>query len=880
MNSDLSQLFRNCLDTLRTNEALTGRPALNTLGFFLNLKLLETKIGDDLEIDLNELDLSGYSEEDIRKFKDLCIFSNLLQVDEGSLKGNMDMIWNDFLSVHSKTKSFFPKERSFGIKRDKTFKKIIKAIQDFDNKHHICDLDHDILGSIYEEVIQHQMTGRDMGQHFTPTKVKNMMIQLIEPKLFEDGTCETIYDPAMGTGGFLISSARNLIKQSKEKNIDIDWKYMSSGAINGRDPETDTFTLAMSNMLISTGYVFNLQHDDSIRSRIDTKYDIVLANPPFGLKSINYEDVFDKNSIPISSTNGVVLFLQIIIHCMKINGRCAVVLPTGKELNNKKDQSLIMLRKFLMKTCDLKRIIYLPSGVFEHTQILTCVFYFEKKKNGNEVLRFDEKKSKKKNTSDLFLDKNHFTNEVIFSNFNVETEEIQDIVTVSIKDIVNNSYSLNYVEYMKDKNNEDQYQKDIIVKKIRDLFNFSVGPLKATKCDESGIYPVISSSNTHSHSSFVLDGENLFILKIFDGSKGKKYSTKIKYFSGKCNFTDLLYHMNPIHKDIMNIKYIYYFLLNKKDDISKDYQKGACNKSLDLDLFLDYEIPIPSLEIQEEIVEYLDFLFENIQTSEKKIQELKRLNSFYMNNKIKFNKIITKTLNEVSVIQFGKRIVKSKSERGEYPVYGGGDETFSTNSYNREGYQILIGRFALSKECVRLLNKRFYLNDSGLTLDSKDPLVMIKYIGHYLYLNQNRIYELARGAGQKNLDIDAFNYLEIPIPSMKLQNEIVQYCDENESIIQQLESNIEDSKRIANNYLNMVLHISEKNTSIPIEETVEPVVSTIQIIEEAREEAGVREEVSPESVVDAFLQETMQEATVVIPKKKKKKVLPKSSSSE
>jgi type I restriction-modification system DNA methylase subunit len=69
---------------------------------------------------------------------------------------------------------------------------------------------------------------------------------------------------------------------------------------------------------------------------------------------------------------------------MKINGRCAVVLPTGKELNSKSDKSLIMLRKFLMKTCDLKRIIHLPSGIFEHASVSTCVLYFEKKKNGNE----------------------------------------------------------------------------------------------------------------------------------------------------------------------------------------------------------------------------------------------------------------------------------------------------------------------------------------------------------------------------------------------------------------------------------------------------------------------------------------------------------------
>lgn len=714
MNADLSLLFRNCLDILRTDEASTGRTALNILGFLMNLKLLERRIGDGLEIDLNELDLSEYSDEDIRKFKKICVFSNLSQEKENTLKGNMDRIWNDFLSVHSKTKSFFPKEKSFGIKRDRTFKKMIEAIQAFDDEYHISDLDHDILGSIYEEVIQHQMTGRDLGQHFTPTKVKNMIIRLIQPQLFEDGTCETIYDPAMGTGGFLISSIRHYMTQSNERNIDIDWEFMRSGALSGRDPETDTFTLAMSNMLISTGHIFELEHDDSIRSQINREYDIILTNPPFGLKGINYDDVFDKKCIPIVSTNGIVLFLQIIIHCMKINGRCAVVLPAGKELGNK-DQVLVMVRKFLMKTCDLKKVIHLPSGVFEHTSISTCVFYFEKKKTRNEVLKLKDTESKK--TLDLFLDEDHSTTEVIFSNFDVDTEEIHEIQRVPIQIISKNQYSLNYKEYIK----------------------------------------------------------------------------------------------------------------NDKLENTND------------------EIPFMVLE-------------------------------------------------NICKINYGTRIVKSKSERGEYPVYGGGDETFSTNKFNREGYQILIGRFGISEECVRLLNKRFYLNDSGLTLDSKDPSVLIKYIGYYLSSNQNRIFDLGRGPGQKNLDMDAFKKLKIPIPSIQKQMEIIEYLDQNELMIKALEDKIKDSKRIAKEYLSSQINKSnpeQKEDSCFVSNP--PLISSIQFIEEAREEAQVRPKgrkkpmvsapVEPpppppsESIIDEFLQETIEESNIVVPKKKKKtkKILPKSS---
>jgi len=128
-------------------------------------------------------------------------------------------------------------------------------------------------------------------------------------------------------------------------------------------------------------------------------------------------------------------------------------------------------------------------------------------------------------------------------------------------------------------------------------------------------------------------------------------------------------------------------------------------------------------------------------------------------------------------ILYGDRIVKKNVETGEYDVYGGGDKTFTTKDFNREGYNIVIGRFALSKKCVRILNKKFYLNDSGLTILSKSNNILDKYIGYYLLYNQNNIYSLARGGGQKNLDMEKFKLLKIPIPSVSTQNKIIVFLE-------------------------------------------------------------------------------------------------------
>ena len=198
------------------------------------------------------------------------------------------------------------------------------------------------------------------------------MVKLINPQINKNGTIETIFDPAMGTGGFLITCLRHLIIQSKIKNIKLDWDFISQQGLGGREAEPDTYQLAVSNMLISSGHMFDvLEKGDSIRNPITKKYDIVLANPPFGIDGLTYDDInsgLRNKYLPIKSNSAVPLFLQAIIYQLNINGRCAIVLPEGQELFSK-NNALVAVREFLMKTCDLKEVIYLPAGTFTHTSI-------------------------------------------------------------------------------------------------------------------------------------------------------------------------------------------------------------------------------------------------------------------------------------------------------------------------------------------------------------------------------------------------------------------------------------------------------------------------------------------------------------------------------
>jgi type I restriction enzyme M protein len=294
----------------------------------------------------------------------------------------MKYLWDDILSKHPITKNIFLKDKGFDIQHRSTYKNLL------DKLNTIPETDSDILGNSYEEVIQDIMTGKVLGQFFTQPLIKKMMVNLIEPQIYENGTIETCGDPTMGTGGFLITYLKYIVEQSKKNNIKLDWNFILNEGIYGKELEPDTFQLAVSNMLISSGHMFpNLERGDSIRVPITRKFDNILANPPFGIKGLKYDDFTNplkEEYIPIKTDNAVSLFIQAIIYMLKVNGKCAVVLPDGQDLFNKTNNTLITIREYLLKTCDLREIIYLPSGLFNYTNSKTCVFYFVKKVEGFE----------------------------------------------------------------------------------------------------------------------------------------------------------------------------------------------------------------------------------------------------------------------------------------------------------------------------------------------------------------------------------------------------------------------------------------------------------------------------------------------------------------
>lgn len=831
--SKLTSLFTHCLDILRNNEHLTGDKALRTLAHLLDLRLLEPQFDSQIHIDTYEYDFSAYDDSIVEQHKvkllKLVRFSNLVKEKEGNLKTIMTCLWDEILSVHPITKNIFLKGKGFDIQHQSTFKKIIDKLFEYDFEA----MDEDILGEAYEEVIKDVMTGKVLGQFFTPPKVKQMMVNLIDPQVKEDGTIETVFDPAMGTGGFLITCLRNLLKKSKTQNISLDWDFIRKHGLGGREAEPDTYQLAVSNMLIASGKMFEvLEKGDSIRNPITNQYDIILANPPFGIDGLMYNEIVHElrnEYMPISSNSAVPLFLQAIIHMLKVNGRCAVVLPEGQELFSK-NKALVAVREYVMKTCDLKEVIYLPAGTFTHTSIKTCVFYFHKKKEGKTVLETKLKNSKttnKETERTYVFSKTHQTHKVKFYDYNTEHDTKHLLLEVSIEDLAKNNYSLNYAEYLKDETIEEVYEDGVVVKTLGEVCSIDYGTRIVKGNNTEGEYPVYGSGRAmFSTTTFNREGYNILI------GRFALSLDCVRFITDKIFLNDSGLSVKPKDTKILLHKYVGYYLYENQN-IIYECARGTAQKNLDMDKFREIKIPIPPLDRQQQIVTYLDFIYEKcIKTSIEKILELKQLNEFCLNTQKMFGENNVKTLGEVCSINQGNSLTKNDMINGEYSVIGGGKIIGTHNQKNRDGNDFTLTR--VGDININYMNSPYYLTDNGFSLKSSiQKEVMTKYVYYLLKNNIDIIQNSYRGTAQKVISKTNLNAIRIPIPPLDRQKEIVDYCECNDTLIQQLEKEIEQNKKQANMFISGIVKTAGvKDLGMPIVQPLKVHSSTCQVNED------------------------------------------------
>jgi type I restriction-modification system DNA methylase subunit len=840
---------------LRDDGNTLGEDALHVISYFLILGLMESKLKQMDMYNLTHYELGELDEEYKNRLFHILKFSNLIKEDKVNCGELLRNLWNCILSVHPLSRDIF-KGNNFGIDKDHILVSILETL----SKINFSDIDQDILGDAYEEVVKNTLLQGD-GQFFTPPFIKNECVKLINPQVYENGQIDTIFDPAMGTGGFIQTCLTFIKNIAKEKKIKLDWDQISTNGLGGREVIDKTFQFAKANCLVYSGHIFKtIEMNDSIRVPIEKKYDCIVSNPPYGVKGLSYDRIINKNRdnyLPIVSNSAVPLFIESIINILNINGRCSIVIPNGQELFSKTDD-LFNIRQLLLKSCELKEVIYFNDKSFKKTSIKVCILFFIKRLEINQVLTIEKKFNKKKieetdKRQYKFID-SYQTNKIQFYNFDQKTNSKILLEEILIDSIITKGLSLNYKDYIIE--DEEIYANSIVVKTLGEIFKLTKnGKTNSKDISNTGEYPFYKASCQNpsgTHKSYDFDDYEYLLIVKSGGSSAKPISDdygigKVFLVNGKCAANIAVFQLKLISNN--NIKYMYYYLLSIQYKIQELANYCTNNGNIDMKKLMLLKIPIPPLSQQEDIVKYLDFIYEKCnKTSIEKINELQELNQSTLSVQKILGQNEIKTVDECCHINYGTRIVKKNNNEGEYPVYGSGRETFTTDTFNREDFNILIGRFALSERCVRLVSHQLFLNDSGLTIKPKDNNIMHRYIGYYFLHNQHMIYNCARGTAQKNLDIEKFKSIKIYIPSLSKQLELITYLNFNHDLIKQLEKEISNNKEQAKQFLSSIVKInndlntvSESDTDIKLDtdiktnsesdsesdsELIEPIIKT------------------------------------------------------
>jgi type I restriction enzyme M protein len=227
------------------------------------------------------------------------------------------------------------------------------------------------LSHLYEAKIKNMgNAGRNGGEYYTPRPLIRAMIQVVAPKIGE-----RIYDGACGSGGFLCEAFDYLQRQPNLTTS--DQKTLQTRTFYGKEKKSLAYVIAIMNMILHGIEAPNIVHANTLAENIadiqdKDRFDVVLANPPFGGK----ERKEVQQNFPVKTGETAFLFLQHFIKSLKAGGRAAIVIKNTFLSNT--DNASVSLRKLLLESCNLHTVLDCPGGTFQGAGVKTVVLFFEK----------------------------------------------------------------------------------------------------------------------------------------------------------------------------------------------------------------------------------------------------------------------------------------------------------------------------------------------------------------------------------------------------------------------------------------------------------------------------------------------------------------------
>lgn len=264
--------------------------------------------------------------------------------------------------------------------------KLRRVIVDLIDKENWSALGVDVKGDAYEGLLEKnaQDLKSGAGQYFTPRALIQAMVDCIAPK-----PDEYVCDPACGTGGFLFTAYSYVI--AHHPNLTREQKqHLRENAFTGVELVQATARVCAMNLLlhgIGSETSVPVQVGDALLSDPGERYDVVLANPPFGKKSstmivgedgrtTSEKEIIERDDFWATTSNKQLNFVQHIKTLLDIHGRAAVVVPDNVLFEGGAGETI---RRKLLHECEVHTLLRLPTGLFYAQGVKANVLFFDKK---------------------------------------------------------------------------------------------------------------------------------------------------------------------------------------------------------------------------------------------------------------------------------------------------------------------------------------------------------------------------------------------------------------------------------------------------------------------------------------------------------------------
>ena len=688
-----------------------------------------------------------------------------------------------------------------------TLKMFLKYINEFEYSH------SEKLGDAFEYLLSVMGSQGDAGQFRTPRHVIDFIAACLDPQKHE-----TVADVACGTAGFLLSAYKHILKNNTDKRLGDkltpdDRKKLSEN-FYGYDISPDMVRLSLVNLYLHGFTSPKIFEYDTLSSedRWNETFDVLLANPPFMTPK---GGIRPHKKFGVQANKAEVLFTDYIAEHLTKNGRAGIVVPNGIVATTQ--TAYKQLRKMLVDD-SLIAVVSLPAGCFNpYSGVKTSILMLDKPlaKKSDHVLfikvsndGYDlgaQRREHDKNDLPLALEAFNAYKESISSGKAFDLEKYSSICALVGKEkiLANKDVVLSSERYLTNENTAIQVFE---LNKVSDLIDFVRGVTysKNDEVSEDGI-EIFRANNISIDGSLNLSDIRLINKKckvkvtqklckddilICTASGSEAHIGKVAFIEKDLDsyFGGFMAVIRT--KDNLNSRYLFELLKIEKFRNHLKQQISSANiRNLKSDVFESFEIPLPPLEIQEQIVKEIEGYQKIIDGAKMVVDNYKPTISI----KPEWEMI---ELGEIGKISMCKRVFKEQTtDNGDVPFYkigtfGREPDAFITQelfteyqtkfSYPKKG-DILISTSGTIGKTVVFDGIPAYFQDSNIVwIANNETKISNKFLYYYYQIIK---WIPAEGGTIARLYNNLIQETKIPLPSDSEQEEIVQRLEQEQELV-------------------------------------------------------------------------------------------------